>query len=165
LGEQIRTEAREAAGSDTLEWSDFPELTTAKRVINETLRLRPASWGLLREARSDARLGDVAVRDGDFLMLPQWTLHRDARFFENPETFDPTRWRDRDPNQTQAYFPFGAGPQSCIGGRLATTEATLVLASVFRDYEIETTTEAINNLRVAGVLRPCDGVPATLTSV
>lgn len=165
LGEQIRTEAREAAGSNTLEWSDLPELTTAKRVINETLRLRPASWGLLREARSDARLGDVAVRDGDFLMLPQWTLHRDARFFENPETFDPTRWRDRDPNQTQAYFPFGAGPQSCIGGRLATTEATLVLASVFRDYEIETTTEAINNLRVAGVLRPRDGVPATLTSV
>lgn len=163
IADRIRTEARDVADGGTLGWTDLPELTAAKRAVHETLRLRPASWGLLREARAAADLGDVTVRDGDFLMLPQWTLHRDAEFFDDPETFDPRRWRDRDPNETRAYFPFGAGPQSCIGGRLATTEATLVLATVLRNYEIETTTEAVDNLRVAGVLRPRDGVPATVT--
>lgn len=52
-----------------------------------------------------------------------------------------------------------------MGERLAKTEATLALASVLRDFEIETTTEAINNPRIAGVLRRPEGVPATVAPI
>jgi cytochrome P450 len=157
----LREEA--AAAGDPLGWRDLPRLETAERVVRETLRLRPASWGIFREARTDTRLGDEPVAAGDYLMCPQWTLHRDARFFDAPDRFDPDRWRERDPNATSAYFPFGAGPQSCIGGRLARTEATLVLARVCREVELETPALAVDDLRPAGVLQPRGGVPAHVT--
>ena len=70
-----------------------------------------------------------------------------------------------NPNDTPAYFPFGAGPQSCIGGRLAMTEATLVLARVCREFDLETSTEAVDSLRAAGVLQPKRGVPARVKRV
>jgi len=145
--------------------STLASMSCARRVVRETLRLRPASWGVFREAQTRSRLGDAVVGRGDYLMLPQWTLHRDARFFERPETFAPERWRDIELNGTPAYFPFGAGPQSCIGGRLAELEATYVLSRVCREFDIKTHTEAVDDLQPAGVLRPHDGVPARVTQL
>lgn len=162
LASALREEARAASTGGGLGWRSLPELELARRVVRETLRLRPASWGLFREARTDTRLGGTRIAAGDFLMCPQWTLHRDARYFDDPEAFDPDRWRDRDPNGVAAYFPFGAGPQSCIGGRLARTEATLVVARVAREVDLTTRTRAVDHLRPAGVLLPRDGVPATV---
>jgi cytochrome P450 len=163
LATALREEAQSASRGGQLGWSDLPDLELAERVVREALRLRPASWGIFREARVDSTLGGERVAEGDFLMLPQWTLHRDARFFDDPTTFDPDRWRTLDPNGTPAYFPFGAGPQSCIDGRLGTTEATLVLARVCRAFDLETTTRAVDDLRPAGVLQPRHGVPARPT--
>jgi len=160
LTERVREEVRAAETDGTLGWEALPQLETSRRIVRETLRLRPPSWGIFREARERTQLGGADVREGDFLMLPQWTLHRDDRFFSAPETFDPSRWIDRDPNDTAAYFPFGAGPQSCIGGRLAMTEATLVLASVVDEFVLEPTADSVDRLRPAGVLQPRDGVPA-----
>jgi cytochrome P450 len=165
LAAALRREARDIGDDATLGWTDLPALDLAQRVIRETLRLRPASWGIFREARVGSRLGRERIDRGDYLMLPQWTLHRDARFFDAPERFDPDRWIDRDPNSVSAYFPFGAGPQSCIGARLATTEATLVLARVCREFDLETTTRAVDTVRPAGVLQPEGGVPARVTRI
>lgn len=165
LAGALRAEAQAVSGGGQLGWTDLPELDLAERVVRETLRLRPASWGIFREAQVTSRLGGERIERGDFLMLPQWTLHRDPRFFDAPEEFDPSRWIDLTPNDTPAYFPFGAGPQSCIGGRLAMTEATLVLARVCREFDLKTSTRAVDSLRVAGVLRPKDGVPARVTRV
>jgi cytochrome P450 len=145
-----------------LGWGDLAQLDLAERVVREKLRLRLASWGYFREIRVGSRPGDERVDSSDFLLLPQWTLHRDARFFDAPERFDPDCWRERDPNGTPAYFPFGAGPQSCIGARVATTETTLVLARVCREFDLETTTRAMDDLRPAGVLQPRGGVPAKI---
>lgn len=160
LVERLRAEASAAESDGALGWHSLGALEATRNAVRETLRLRPPSWGIFREARAPTGLADQPVREGDFLMLPQWTLHRDDRFFDAPETFDPGRWDDRDPNDTPAYFPFGAGPQSCIGGRLAMTEATLVLARVLAAFDLEPTTDAVDDLRPAGVLQPRDGVPA-----
>lgn len=138
LAGELRAETQAVSDDGQLGWTDLPQLDVAERVVRETLRLRPASWGIFREAQVTSRLGSERIERGDFLMLPQWTLHRDPRFFDAPEAFDPDRWIEMDPNDTPAYFPFGAGPQSCIGGRLAMTEATLVLARVCRQFDLET---------------------------
>lgn len=165
LAGELRAEAQAVSGDGQLGWTDLPQLDLAERVVRETLRLRPASWGIFREAQVTSRLGSERIERGDFLMLPQWTLHRDPRFFDAPEAFDPDRWIEMDPNDTPAYFPFGAGPQSCIGGRLAMTEATLVLARVCREFDLETSTRAVDSLRAAGVLQPKHGVPARVRRV
>jgi cytochrome P450 len=97
-------------------------------------------------------------------MLPQWTLHRDPQYFNAPLEFDPDRWEEKDPSRTPAYFPFGAGPHACIGGQLALTEAQLVLAALISELQFDVPSEAVDDLRPAGVLQPRNGVPAVLDS-
>jgi len=62
--------------------------------------------------------------------MSQWVVHRDPRFFDDPEAFKPERWENDLEKRllAWAYFPFGAGPRRCIGYPLAMTEAALILA-------------------------------------
>ena len=64
--------------------------------------------------------------------MSPWVVHRDPRYYERPEAFDPERWTDglaaRLPRF--AYFPFGGGPRLCIGNGFAMMEAILVLATI-----------------------------------
>jgi cytochrome P450 len=106
-------------------------LDLTERVIRETLRLRPVSWGIFRETQVGSRLGDERVG-----------------------RFDPDLLRNCDSNEMPAYFPFGAGSQSCIGGWLAMTEATHVLLRVCSEFDPKTTTRAIDDLWPATALQP-----------
>jgi cytochrome P450 len=96
-------------------------------------------------------------------LLPQWALHRDRRYFDRPERFDPDRWASADPGASPAYFPFGAGPQACIGGQMALAEAQLVLAAVVARFDVAIDPPALDDLRPAGVLQPRGGLSARLT--
>ena len=130
-------------------------------MITEALRLRPPSWSIFRQVKLDSRLGETRIEREDYLLLPQWTLHRDGRFFDAPETFDPSRWETRAASDTLGYFPFGAGPHACIGRQLALTEAQLVVAGLLARFDIDTA-GAIDDLRPAGVLQPRSDVTATV---
>jgi cytochrome P450 len=162
IAAQVRTEARNVLAGERPSWQHLSELGYTERVIRETLRLRPPSWGIFRQAKLDSPLGDYRIRRGDFLMLPQWTLHRDPEYFENPQEFRPSRWGEIEPSRTDAYFPFGAGPHACIGGQLALTEAQLVLASLLTEFEFDVESKSIDDLRAAGVLQPKGGIQATI---
>lgn len=161
VAERVRTEAQAAIDGQP-QWTDLAKLNYTERVIRETLRLRPPSWGIFRQAKVGSRLGERRIDRGDFLMLPQWTLHRDPQYFEDPLAFEPDRWEEMDPSRTPAYFPFGAGPHACIGGQLALTEAQLVLATLMAEFDVEVPEDVIDDLRPAGVLQPRNGVPATI---
>ena len=163
VAERVRQEARTVLGGERPSWEHLQELEFTERVIRETLRLRPPSWAIFREAKVEAPLGNHRVREGDFVLLPQWALHRDRRYFDRPEQFDPDRWETIEPSSTAAYFPFGAGPQACIGGQMALAEAQLVLATVVAQFNIDIDLRALDNLRPAGVLQPRGGMPATVT--
>jgi len=162
---RLRREVRSVLDGDAPHWKHLPELTYAEQVIRETLRLRPPSWGIFRQAKVTSRLGDARIDRDDFLMCPQWTLHRDPRYFDAAKTFDPDRWAELDPSRIPAYFPFGAGPHACIGGQLALTEARLVLAALISKYDFDVDDGAIDDLRPAGVLQPREGIPATIREV
>lgn len=156
VAEQVRAETRAVLDADQAvpTWPDLGELAVTERVVREALRLRPPSWSIFRQARATSRLGETRVERDDYLLLPQWTVHRDARHFNDPETFDPSRWTDRQPSDTAAYFPFGGGPHACIGGQLALTEAQIVLAALLNAFALEMDGDAISALRPAGVLQP-----------
>jgi len=162
VGEQLRSEARTVLDGDPPRWEHLDALEYTEQVVREALRIRPPSWAIFRQAKLDSPLGGTRISEGDFLLCPQWTLHRDSRHFEAPEQFDPDRWIDRIPSRMSAYFPFGAGPHACIGGQLAMTEATLVLAALFEKFDFEAADGAVDELRPAGVLQPRNGVPAVV---
>jgi cytochrome P450 len=118
---------------------DVPRLVLCERVIKEAMRLYPPAWLTGREAMADVTIGGREVPKGTQIIVSQWTVHRDPRWFRDPEAFDPDRF---DPELVKArprfsYFPFGGGPRFCIGNHFAMMEAVLMLAVIARRYHIE----------------------------
>ncbi len=112
--------------------ADLPRLTYAEHIVTETLRAYPTVWTIGREAIEPVDLGGYRIPAGMTVFMPQWVIHRDARWFDDPLAFRPERWADgltqRIPRY--AYFPFGGGPRICIGNNFAMMEATLILATI-----------------------------------
>jgi cytochrome P450 len=113
---------------------EFPALAYTSAVIEESLRLFPPVYMVLREPTREVRLRGYALNPGDTLVLPQRIVQRDPRWWDAPEEFRPERWLgDEDPHGHEyAYFPFGGGPRHCIGMRFARLELTAALATLCR---------------------------------
>jgi len=115
---------------------DLPKLTYTNHVITESMRLYPPAWGTARTAIEDHEIAGYTVPRGSGVSFAQWTVHRDARWYEAPDEFRPERWEGdllkRIPRF--AYFPFGGGPRQCIGNTFALMETALVLATIAQQY-------------------------------
>jgi cytochrome P450 len=111
---------------------DMLQLTYTEKIVKETLRLFPPAWGLSRLALQDCEVGGYTIPASASVVVSQWVVQRDPRFFPRPEEFLPERWTDEfEQNLPRfAYFPFGGGPRVCIGSFFALQEAVLVLACV-----------------------------------
>ena len=136
----VAEEAESVLGSEEPWPSRFDALRRTRTAVRETLRLYPPTWAVSREALEPVSLGGYEIPAGAQMMLPQWVLHRDARFWDAPETFDPSRWsRERD-RPEYAYFPFSGGPRLCIGMRFARLELAVALATMVHhtDLAVET---------------------------
>ncbi len=118
--------------------SDLPSLTFVDNVIKETMRLYPPAWSVARSAIEEFELEGYHIPGGANIVMSQWIMHRDPRFFSEPEKFDPDRWSTSACQNLPrfAYFPFGGGPRQCIGASFATTEAVLILAAISRRYQL-----------------------------
>ena len=159
---RVREEARGALGEGPPSAADLEDLAYTERAYREALRLYPPAWAVFRRADGHQALGDYVLEDGSAVVVPQWSIHRDDRHFEDPAAFDPDRWERRDPNAVDAYFPFSTGPHACVGRGFALSGATLALARLLRDFDVEVPEDALEDLRVTPTLRPVDGVPATV---
>jgi cytochrome P450 len=164
IRERVRAEAeRVLDGPPT--YADVEDLELTGRVYREALRLYPPAWAVFRRATGDQRLGEYRVEDGSAVIVPLWSIHRDGRYFEDPDSFDPDRWARRNPDAVEAYFPFSVGPHSCIGRSFALSGATLVLARLVREFDIDVPRSELEDLRMTPTLRPADGISATVTPV
>ena len=115
------------------------KLRYVRRVFDEALRLHPTVPGYYRAAREDTLLAGVhPMRKGDWVLALTMTLHRDPRWGEDPDAFDPDRFAPENVKARPAglYKPFGTGPRSCIGRQFALHEAVLLLAVLLRRYEL-----------------------------
>lgn len=123
-------------GGDRPTAADVRELDFTEQVIQESMRLYPPVYAIFRESVEDVRLGGYRVPSGSLVMLPQWGIHRDPRWYDDPETFDPDRWTRESDRPNYAYFPFDGGPRHCIGKHLSMLEAQLILATIAQDYRL-----------------------------
>jgi cytochrome P450 len=141
-----------------------PSLTYTRRVLAEGMRLYPPAWLLGRRAMSPWPLGDYTVPPGAIVLMSQWLMHRDARFFPDPLRFDPDRWLpEAEAGRPKfAYFPFGGGNRVCIGESFAWTEGILVLASIARRWQVAVDPATVP-LWPGITLRPAGPVWAELT--
>jgi cytochrome P450 len=143
---------------------DLMDLRFTNAVIAEALRLYPPVWALGREAIVDTAIGDWPVRKRTIVLISPWATHRDARYFSQPDAFQPERWLDGLAHQLPrfAYFPFGGGPRQCIGNTFALTEAALILATLVQCYRLILAAGQTVEPEPTGTLRPRHGLTMRL---
>ena len=73
---------------------DVPRLVYTRAVLAESMRLFPPAYLVGRRALVGTEVaGTSYVLAGETVVfLSQYLLHRDARFWEAPERFEPERW-------------------------------------------------------------------------
>ncbi len=144
----------EAGGPSSL--GDAPpraRLPLAEAVVKEVLRLYPPAWLMTRTARTATTLGNWSLRPGDEVLLNSYLIHRDPRWWQRPDQFDPGRWLD-GPAPGNAYLPFGAGPRVCLGSALAMRQLTLVTSRLAQAFTIDSPNAASAPPRFLGRLAP-----------
>lgn len=137
LQERVAAEARAADLADPTGCAGDGRLPLTRAVVDETLRLYPAAFVIVRRALGDDTLAGHPVRRNDIVMVSPWVLHRHRALWQDPDAFDPGRFLPGAPPPPRfAYLPFGAGPRVCIGAQFALTEAVLALARLCARFRI-----------------------------
>lgn len=103
----------------------------ARAVADESLRLYPPAWVISRAALEPDEVDGHLIPAGALVITSPYLIHHDARYWPDPDVFDPARFRGRlSAEQRRAYLPFGAGPRLCIGRDFARWEMTEVIAGL-----------------------------------
>jgi cytochrome P450 len=136
----LRAELDAALGTATVpaDMDAANRLAYAGAVANETMRLRPVAPLILFEATTDTVLADVEIPAGTNLLVLSRPPVRDPARFADPEAFRPERWLDQGlyPHDAAAHIPFGSGPRICPGRSLALLEMKVVLAMLYRNFQV-----------------------------
>jgi cytochrome P450 len=132
LHEEIDT----VLGDRPPELSDVPNLRYTEMILAEALRLYPPAWAIGRKALAPFTLGGFEIPAGSICIVSPYVLQRDARWFPDPEKFDPERWTPeaRDACPKFSYIPFGGGARVCIGERFAWMEGVILLAAIAQKW-------------------------------
>ena len=146
--------------------ADLPQLVYTDAVLRESMRLYPPVWVIGRRALAAFRLGDYEIPADTNVLISQYLMHRDARYFPEPDRFDPDRWSAGDPRAAAlprfAYFPFGGGPRVCVGAGFAMMEAVLLLATIAQQFQIQIPPGEKISMQPSVTLRPRSGIPTEL---
>jgi len=142
--------------------ADSKALPYTEMVIKESMRLYPPAWLTGRETAEAIEVGGRTIPPKSQVIVSEWIVHRDPRFFPDPEAFVPERWEDAKSLPRYAYFPFGGGPRVCIGNHFAMMEAILLLAIVLQRYHLELLPNQRLELAPSITLRPKKGIRAVV---
>jgi cytochrome P450 len=160
VARRCREEVDSVFGDRQPTFSDIANLPVLGATIKEALRLYPPAFAIfLRQATEDLTIGGYDIAKGSLITVSPFVTQRDPRWFERPGQFDLDRFLPprADMIHTNAYFPFGAGPRACIGQLFATTELTLVAATVLQQCDVAIAPgQAEPQMHVTMALRPKD---------
>ena len=147
-------------------FDDVSKLKYTEMVLMESMRLYPPSWAIGRQAIEDYNLDNkYVIPSGSVLIMSQYLVHHDSRYFSQPQKFYPERWTPefRASIPRFSYFPFGGGSRSCIGEPLAWIEAIIILATIIKRWKISLEEDKkYVELRPLVTLRPKYGIRVKL---
>jgi cytochrome P450 len=135
---RLHCELDEVLGGRPPTSDDLPRLPYASGVFAEALRLYPPAAMIFRRALEDHPVGEYVIPKGGIVVLSPYVMHRDLRFYPNPDAFDPGRWAPevRASRPRYCYFPFGGGPRVCIGEGFAAMEGVLLLSTIAQQWRL-----------------------------
>ena len=146
-------------GMDTLK-----ELVYTRQIIDETLRLYPTAYLLSRLIKGNDQVNGIALPEGHVVLLSTLYLHRNKKYWQNPETFNPDRFGENGEKEAikKAYYPFGGGPRMCIGNHFALMETTLVLGMMMYHFDFTLVEDQKIDFQPLVTLKPRYGIQLTL---
>jgi cytochrome P450 len=162
---RLLTELKNVLAGRTPVFADIPKLVYTGMVFSEAMRLYPPAYILVRTALHDDSLpSGAAVPAGTDIFMCQYVVHRDSRYFPDPERFDPERFNPqaKQDRPDYAYFPFGGGSRICIGEPFARMEGTLLVAAIAQRYKMILLPGQTIVPEPLVTLRPRDGIRTML---
>jgi cytochrome P450 len=134
--ERLHEELHRVLGGRAPETADFGNLPYLQAVMNETLRLYPPAYIMARTSIESFELGGYDFPVGTTVLMSPWVMHRDARYYDQPDEFRPERWLEGLGSRLPAgaFFPFGDGPRRCIGQGFALLEAAIVIGTLAQRF-------------------------------
>ena len=164
--EKLVEELRRVLSGRSPTAADLPRLTYTEMILREAMRLYPPVWVIGRRGLAPFRMGEYELPAETNVLMSQIITHRDARYFPDPDRFDPDRWKADDPRFVSlprfAYFPFGGGPRVCIGAGFAMMEAVLLLATIAQRFTLTLVPGQTIEKLPSVTLRPKSGIRVIL---
>ncbi len=151
---RLRDEVRAAKPEGPIVFDDLQHMPLLRAHIRETLRLYPSAAFFARDAADTLTLKDVTIRKGDALFFPVYSLHRNARLWDDPDAYRPERFAPDKTYPRGQFIPFGDGPRICIGAQYAETEIMVLIASVLRNNSFALTDVPIPQPVLTFTMRP-----------
>jgi cytochrome P450 len=163
---QFHNEIDRQLDGRTPRMDDVANLVLTARVFAEALRLYPPVWAIGRRAVGECQIGDCTIAAGSVVILSPYVTHRDARWFPNPDAFDPQRWtaEARSARPRFSYFPFSAGSRACLGEAFAGVEGVLCLAALGQKWRLRLVPEQRIALQPQLTLRARHGIKMRIES-
>jgi cytochrome P450 len=139
---------------------DYPKLSYTEMALAESMRLYPPAWITGRRALNDYQIKDYFIPARSLILMSQYVMHRNEKYFVDPLKFDPERWRPeaKESRPKFSYFPFGGGPRMCIGENFAWMEGVLMIATLAQRWKMKLVEGHPVKLQPIVTLRPKYGM-------
>jgi cytochrome P450 len=146
--------------------ADIPDLSYTTMVIEESMRLYPPAYAMARFGHAPDNIGGYDTPANAVITLSPYITHRHPDFWQEPNKFDPERFRpERKAERPRyAYIPFGGGPRQCIGNNFAMAEAILLLTSIAQKFRLDLLPGHQVEMEPLITLRPTGALPMNLTA-
>jgi len=141
-------------------FEDMAALPYTRMVFAESMRLYPPAWAIGRRALESFEANGFLIPRRSVVIMSQYIVHRDRRFFPEPERFEPERWTPEAQASRPrfSYFPFGGGSRICIGEQFAWMEGVLLVAALSRKWRMRLVTGHPVEVQPLITLRPKHGM-------
>ena len=162
--EKLRNEVATVVSGPVPTAADVANLKYTEAVILESMRLYPPAYAQGRIPHFDMEMNGFRIPANSTVLVSQWIMHRDPRWWEEAKEFRPERWLDGSTKDLPkfAYIPFGGGARLCIGNNFAMMETVLILATMIREVSMELLPDQDVKLRAGVTLKPEFGIQVKL---
>jgi len=144
--------------------SDVPKLKYVEKVLKEAMRLYPPVWTIGRIVEEEYKIGDYTIPKESALFMSQYVMHRNPKYYDNPESFNPDRWTDDFKRHLPrfCYFPFGGGLRGCIGEPFAWQEGIMLITTICSYWKMNLHPDQKVKIDHGATLNPRNGIKMIL---
>lgn len=165
IEQRLYDEIGKVVGDDAATAADLLNIPYLKQVVQESMRIYPPVWAIARRSEEAAEYNGFYIPEKSYIGIVPYALHRDPKFWPDPNRFDPDRFSAENAKgrHSYCYLPFAAGPRACIGASMAMLEIQLALVQMVRRFKFSMVPGHPIDSVAKVTLRPRHGIAMTVT--